>query len=144
VSGLDLGANDYITKPFEIEELLARIRAALRGAGRVKGGGGEAPSDGALVCGPLKADERRREVTVNGSRAELTKREFDLLMYFLRNQGIVLSRDTLLNNVWDYDFYGGTNAVDVYMSYLRAKLEDPYGVKLFYTVRGVGYVMKSD
>ncbi|MDR0839753.1 MAG: response regulator transcription factor [Oscillospiraceae bacterium] len=137
VSGLDTGADDYVTKPFEIEELLARIRAALRH--KLTDGEGEA-----YECGALRVDVPRREVTVSGTAVGLTKREFDLLHYLLKNKGIVVTREQLLENVWDFDFDGGTNTVDVYIRFLRGKIDDAFGVKLINTVRGVGYVIKDE
>lgn len=137
VSGLDTGADDYITKPFAIEELLARIRTALRK--------NAAPSDGELLfAGTLQMDVKRRTVTVEHREIDLTKREFDLLHCLLKNKGLVMSRDMLLDNVWDYDFDGGTNAVDVYVRFLRGKIDEVFGVKLIHTVRGVGYVIKDE
>lgn len=141
VSGLDSGADDYITKPFAIEELLARIRRILRD--REERPAAET-AEGLLVCGPLALDPARRTVAVGGEPVELTKREFDLLQYLLQNKGLVLSRDTLLDRVWDMDFDGGTNAVDVYIRFLRAKIDDAFGIKLIHTVRGVGYVVKDE
>lgn len=140
VTGLDTGADDYITKPFAIEELLARIRAALR----------KRPTDhvakksSILVAGDLMLDPMKREVWVNERTLDLTKREFDLLQYLLENKNIVIDRETLLQRIWGYDFSGGTNAVDVYIRYLRAKIEEPFGIKLIHTVRGVGYVIKDE
>lgn len=137
VSGLDSGADDYITKPFAIEELLARIRAALR----KKPAQEEAPR---LTCGPLTMDTERHEVTVNGQAVELTRREFDLLHYLLDNKEKVISRESLLDNVWGFDFVGETNAVDVYIRFLRAKIDEQFSVKLIHTVRGVGYVIREE
>ena len=136
VSGLDSGADDYITKPFAIEELLARIRAALRGkAGR----------DGqVLAVGELAMDVERHQVTVRGQQVELTKKEFDLLRHLLENKGRVLSRESLLDSVWGFDFVGETNSVDVYIRFLRSKIDEAFGVKLIHTVRGVGYVIKEE
>lgn len=136
VAGLDSGADDYITKPFAIEELLARIRAALRN----KSGQGHIP----LAAGPLVMDVDKHQVTVRGQNVELTKKEFDLLRCLLENKGRVLTRETLLDAVWGFDFVGETNSVDVYIRFLRSKLDDAFGLKLIHTVRGVGYVIKED
>ena len=137
VSGLDLGADDYVTKPFAIEELLARIRTAFRK-------GGTRQEGELLSAGHLRLDSLRHLVTVDDQPVDLTKREFDLLHYLLKNKGVVLSRDALLENVWDYEFDGGTNAVDVYVRFLRGKIDDVFGFKLIHTVRGVGYVIKDE
>lgn len=139
VSGLDGGADDYITKPFAIEELLARVRAALR-----KRVAKDAKPSTMLVSGPLTLDPMSREARVNNESIDLTKREFDLLHYLLLNKNIVTRRETLLEEIWGYDFTGETNAVDVYIRYLRAKIEEPFGLKFIYTVRGVGYVIKDE
>lgn len=137
VSGLDSGADDYITKPFAIEELLARIRATLR----KKPAQQETPK---LSCGPLTMDTERHEVTVNGTVVELTRREFDLLHYLLENKEKVISRESLLDHVWGFDFVGETNAVDVYIRFLRAKIDEQFQVKLIHTVRGVGYTIREE
>ena len=137
VSGLDSGADDYVTKPFAIEELLARIRAALRN----KGG---AAQSAALTAGDLVMDVERHQVSVRGQDVELTKKEFDLLRCLLENKGRVLSREVLLDAVWGFDFVGETNSVDVYIRFLRSKLDDAFGLKLIHTVRGVGYVIKEE
>ncbi len=136
VSGLDSGASDYITKPFAIEELLARIRTALR----------KTSQDDVVVLSAsgLLMDTSRHTVTVLGKPIELTKREFDLLNYLLKNKGVVLSREALLENVWGYDFTGETNAVDVYVRFLRGKIDEVFNFKLIHTVRGVGYVIKDE
>lgn len=139
VAGLDAGANDYITKPFAIEELLARIRAALR-----TGEAQAAPHAQALTAGPLRLEPESRQVTVGAESVELTRREFDLLEYLLRNKGKVVTRDALLDNVWGFDFVGETNAVDVYIRFLRAKLDERFGLKLIRTVRGVGYMIAGE
>lgn len=138
VSGLDSGADDYITKPFAIEELLARIRTALR---KTPPPAEESPI---LSIGELNLDPGRRQVTVKGTAVELTKREFDLLQYLLENKGMVLSRDTLLENVWGFDFEGETNVVDVYVRFLRGKIDEVFGIKVISTVRGVGYVIRDE
>lgn len=136
VQGLDGGADDYITKPFAIEELLARIRTALRKSA-------PASPEVLCVCG-LCLDAARRTVTVDGESVSLTKKEFDLLHELMKNKGIVLSRETLLERVWGFDFAGETNAVDVYIRFLREKIDEAHGVKLIQTVRGVGYVIKDE
>ena len=140
VAGLDGGANDYITKPFAIEELLARIRAALRN----NINGEDSRQSSMLSAGMLTLVPDTREVLVDVDRIDLTKREFDLLYYLLKNKNIVISRDTILQEIWGYDFSGGTNAVDVYIRYLRSKIEKPYHIKLIHTIRGVGYVIKDE
>ena len=137
VTGLDMGANDYITKPFEIEELLARIRVALRKNMR-RSEAGETLSSGLLTL-----DSARHSVTYGDAAVELTNREFDLLKELMRNKGIVLSRDHLLDKVWGYGYAGETNIVDVYIRYLRSKIDDAFDVKLIHTVRGVGYVFRD-
>ncbi|MGE4273389.1 MAG: response regulator transcription factor [Desulfitobacterium sp.] len=138
VSGLDSGANDYITKPFAIEELLARIRNALR-----KQTSAEDTTE-LLFALDLQLDMGRRTVTVKGQPIDLTKREFDLLHFLLKNKGLVISRESLLENVWGFDFTGDTNAVDVYIRFLRGKIDEVFDIKLIHTVRGVGYVIKDD
>ena len=137
VTGLDMGADDYITKPFEIEELLARIRAALRKKGPA------ASAAQALVCGHLRLNPERYEVHFDQTPIQLTQREFALLHMLMENRGIVLSRERLLEKVWGYDYAGETNVVDVYIRYLRAKIDDCFGEKYIHTVRGVGYVLRS-
>ena len=139
VSGLDSGADDYITKPFAIEELLARIRAALR-----KQSGEEEVGTAALVCGAVALDPDRHEVSVKGTAVELTRREFDLLRYLMEHKGKVISRESLLDNVWGFDFVGETNAVDVYIRFLRAKIDEVFDIKFIHTVRGVGYVIREE
>ena len=142
VQGLDIGADDYITKPFATPELLARMRVALRrqGAGGLSmdsAEGGEVLSVRNLSMYPV-----RHEVMVGYVPVELTKKEYDLLEYMLRNKRIVLSRDKILSNVWGYEYVGDTNVVDVYIRYLRQKLDDRFGEKYIHTMRGVGYVVK--
>ena len=140
VSGLDMGADDYITKPFAIEELLARIRAALR----KRPAQAAEPPRSLLTAGPLTMDTDRHEVSVNGEGVELTRREFDLLRYLLENKERVISRESLLDHVWGFDFVGETNAVDVYIRFLRAKIDEHFSIKLIPTVRGVGYVIREE
>ncbi len=139
VNGLDLGADDYITKPFAIQELLARIRAALRKHVAVK----DEPAGEVLTVRNLRLYPSRYEVLVGEESVELTKKEYSLLEYMLRNKRTVLTRDQILQQVWGYDYVGDTNVVDVYIRYLRAKLDDRFGEKYIYTMRGVGYVIKD-
>ncbi len=134
VTGLDMGADDYVTKPFSIEELLARIRTALRKK--------QSAAAQALTAGPLRMDVARRTVSLDGSEIELTGREFSLLQVLMENPSIVLTRDMLMEKVWGFDYVGETNVVDVYIRYLRAKIDDAHGVKLIHTVRGVGYTLR--
>ena len=138
VSGLDAGADDYITKPFAIEELLARIRVALKKRGTVT-----TQTHTMSILG-VTLDEERHEVTVNGDIIELTNREFELLRMLMKNKNIVLDREKLMNEVCGYDYIGETNIIDVYIRYLRTKIDDRYGIKLIQTVRGVGYVIKEN
>ena len=138
VTGLDMGADDYITKPFSIEELLARIRAALRKQSAQK------KEDGVLTCADLSVDVSRHRVTRGGKEIELTGREFSLLQFFMENKTLVLTRDQLLEKVWGYGYLGETNVVDVYVRYLRGKIDDGFEPKLLQTVRGVGYVLRDD
>jgi two-component system, OmpR family, response regulator len=140
VTGLDLGANDYITKPFQIEELLARIRAALR----LKPAAPlEEEDEDILAFLDLKLNQKTREVSRKGISIELTPREYDLLVYLLLNRKQVLARDQILETVWGYDFAGDTNVVDVYIRYLRKKVDLPDLPSLIHTVRGVGYVLRE-
>ncbi len=138
VSGLDMGADDYVTKPFAIEELLARIRLALRRRGTAKA------ADETLSCGGLTLSVPRHEVKYEGAEIDLTSREFSLLQTLLENKNVVLSRDSLLEKVWGYDYMGETNVVDVYVRYLRNKIDNVYGQNIIQTVRGVGYVIRDE
>ena len=138
VMGLDIGANDYVTKPFVIEELLARIRAVLRNKNQSK----QPQKD--LAAGGLKMDMAKRQVFRGNESIDLTKKEYDLLEYLLRNKGIVLTRDQILENVWGYDYAGDTNVVDVYIRYLRSKVDDEHNTRLIQTVRGVGYILREE
>ncbi|MDR1028718.1 MAG: response regulator transcription factor [Clostridiales Family XIII bacterium] len=141
VLGLDSGAEDYVTKPFAIEELLARIRATLRtsAAKEAKFQEGDAPNGAVLTAGELSFDIGRHVVSYAGENIELTPKEFDLLRCLLENKGMALTREALLDKVWGYDYIGETNAVDVYVRFLRSKIDEKYGVKLISTLRGVGY-----
>ena len=146
VSGLDSGADDYITKPFAIEELLARIRTALKKhqPSANNSTATTAVDINILECNNVTLNETRHQVKVNGKEVELTNREFTLLQVLLENKDIVLSRDTLLEKVCGYDYMGETNVIDVYVRYLRSKIDDAFGIKLIHTIRGVGYMIKSD
>jgi two-component system, OmpR family, response regulator len=139
VSGLDLGANDYITKPFQIEELLARIRAALR----LKQNASWANDHDLLIFSDLTINLKSREVKRAENTIELTPREYDLLVYLMTNKGQVLSREQIVEAVWGYDFFGDTNVVDVYIRYVRKKINLPHLPALIHTIRGVGYVLKD-
>jgi len=141
VSGLDLGANDYITKPFQMEELLARVRAALR---VIQKPSSDTVEEGWIQVADLKLNELSREVKRGDKMIDLTQREFDLLCYLMKHAKQVLNREQLLNGVWGYDYYGDTNIVDVYIRYLRNKMDKQYDQTLIHTVRGVGYVVKDN
>ncbi len=135
VSGLDAGADDYITKPFAIEELLARIRNAIKKQSKI--------TIDVLTHQHLTLNLDLRTCKVYDQQIELTKKEFDLLQMLLENKNRVLSRELLLEKIWGYEFDGSTNAVDVYIRYLRAKIEEPFNLKLIHTVRSIGYVIKD-
>ena len=140
VSGLEMGADDYMTKPFAIEELLARIRVALRKAAKQQ----NQVAETVLSCKGVELRTEAHEVSVHGEKVELTIREFTLLQTLLEHKNIVLSRDTLIDQVWGYDYYVETNIVDVYIRYLRHKIDDRFQIHLISTVRGIGYVIKED
>ena len=141
VYSLDGGADDYVTKPFAIEELMARVRVSLR---KAKNNPPEAQNDIVLQVGGLSLNPKRHTVNYENNYIELTKREFDLLQILLENKDIVLSRETLIEKVWGYDYLGDTNSVDVYIRYLRSKIDEVYNIRLIHTVRGVGYVIKDE
>lgn len=138
INGLDSGADDYVTKPFIFDELLARIRANLRKNTSNK----QSDNKDVLTFQDLDINNITFEVTRANNKVELSKTEFDLLYYMVLNQNIVLSRDQILNKVWGYDYCGSENIVDVYIKYLRDKIDKDYDTKLIHTVRGRGYVVK--
>lgn len=137
VSGLDLGANDYVTKPFQIEELLARIRVHLRRPHS------QPTASDQLSVGELTVDVNSRQVTRSSFQIELTPREFDLLVCLLKNKNIVLTREQLIEQVWGFDYVGETNVVDVYIRYLRQKIDQGFDTPYIQTVRGVGYTIRD-
>lgn len=140
VTGLDNGADDYMTKPFAIEELLARIRVALNRCKDKK-----KTEDGMiLTVGRLRLDCKKYEVYYGEELIALTKKEFQLMQYLLMHKNEAVSREELLNNVWEYDYLGDTNVVDVYIRYIRQKIDAKYNVKIVNTVRGVGYIIKDE
>ena len=141
VMGLDMGADDYMTKPFAIEELLARIRGTLK---RRQRGENKRVETHRYVIGDLQLDTRAYTVTHRGEEISLTKKEFDLLAYLMAHVGEVVTRDALLDKVWGYSYAGDTNIVDVYVRYLRTKVDERVGVKYVHTVRGVGYMVKDE
>lgn len=136
VSGLDAGADDYLTKPFRFKELLARIRALSRRGSLSKGGK-------VLEIADLTLNLDTKSVTRAGQEINLTAREFTLLTFFLQNRGRVMSRVDILEQVWEVNFDTGTNVIDVYVNYLRNKIDKPFDTKLIHTVVGMGYVMKE-
>ena len=137
VSGLDAGADDYITKPFAIEELLARIRVVFK-----KSAGNRQQTSQMTVCG-VTVDTDRHEVTCQGEIIELTHREYELVRVLMTNRNIVMNREKLMDAVCGYDYVGETNLIDVYVRYIRSKIDDRFGIKLIHTVRGAGYVIKE-
>ncbi|MFU0827976.1 MAG: Stage 0 sporulation A-like protein [Lachnoclostridium sp.] len=139
VAGLDMGADDYITKPFAIEELLARIRVAINRHSKLL----KQKAD-VLQIGDLKLNLTSHSAFYGKDELSLTKKEYELLEYLMRNKNIAITREQLLNNVWGYEYFGDTNVVDVYIRYLRQKIDDKYGIHLINTVRGVGYIIKDE
>lgn len=138
VMGLDSGADDYVTKPFAIEELLARIRAALKRRQGALNGSDE------IKSGKLTLFKDKYKVTFDGEEIPLSKKEFDLLCYLMENKDTVLTREKILDRVWGYNYYGDTNVTDVYIRYLRSKIDQKYDVHYIHTVRGVGYTFKDE
>ncbi|MCI6820424.1 MAG: response regulator transcription factor [Clostridiales bacterium] len=134
VAGLDAGADDYLVKPFDFNELLARVRAIVRRGGERAGN--------VMTSGDLTLDSASRTVTRGGQEIKLTAKEFDILEYLMQNQGRVLSRDKLSNHIWNYDYDGGSNVIDVYMYHLRRKIDRDFDEKKIQTVKGAGYMIK--
>lgn len=135
VNGLDAGAEDYLVKPFAFEELLARLRVILR-----KSAGN---STNELTVGDLVLDTGSKTASRGGKEITLTAKEYDLLEYLMMNKGIVLSRDKIENHIWNFDYAGGTNVIDVYILYLRKKIDAPFESKLIHTIKGKGYVIRE-
>lgn len=136
VHGLDLGADDYLVKPFSFEELLARIRVMTRKSAGLR--------QNLLVVADLVLDIGNRTATRAGKELRLSAKEFEILEYLMRNQGVVLTRKQIEDHAWSFDYAGGTNVVDVYIRYLRKKIDEGHTVKLIQTVRGIGYTIRSD
>lgn len=135
VKGLDSGANDYLVKPFSFEELLARLRAMMRVSFGV--------AENVLTVADLTMDMAAHVVKRGGTEISLSAKEYELLEYMMHNQGIVLSRERIEDHIWNFDYEGGTNVVDVYISYLRKKVDGKWEKKLIHTVRGRGYVLRE-
>lgn len=135
VKGLDLGADDYLVKPFHFDELLARVRVMVR---RKHG-----TVSNKLQIADLVLDTSTREVERSGKKIELSAKEFAMLEYMMQNEGIVLSREKLEEHIWSYDYQGASNMIDVYIRYIRIKVDTDFDKKLIHTVRGVGYVLKD-
>lgn len=136
VMGLDLGARDYLVKPFSIKELMARVRVLTRSK--------TGTEDSKLVAGDLVLDTASHVVKRSGIRIDLSPKEYALLEYMMHNKNVVLSREKIEDHIWNFDYEGGTNVVDVYINYLRRKVDDDFETKLIRTVRGAGYMLKAD
>lgn len=139
IMGLDIGADDYMTKPFAVEELLARIRVLLKRKYVTKN-----KSEGNVInIDKLSLYKENYKVTYDGEIIDLTKKEFELLQFLMENKNLVLSREKILDKVWGYDYFGDTNVIDVYIRYLRSKIDQKYNINLIETVRGVGYTIRG-
>ena len=136
VEGLDIGADDYLVKPFAFEELLARIRVLIRK--------NSVSNSNVITVADLTVDISSRKVTRGGRDISLSAKEYELLQYLAINNGIVLNREKIEDHIWNYDYEGGTNVVDVYIRYLRKKIDEGYDKKLIHTVRGMGYVLREE
>ncbi len=137
VAGLDSGADDYLTKPFSLEELSARIRVMIRRSGIER-------VDNMISVGPLTLDINRKIAVREGKEIPLTAKEFAILEYLMHNKGIVLSREKMMHHIWNYDYEGSSNIIDVYIRTLRGKIDADFSMKLIQTVRGLGYVIKDE
>ena len=143
VMGLDMGADDYVTKPFAIEELLARIRVALKKR-RVRDIREDAAEEHVIHAGPIQIDTASWQVRVKGEPVSLTRKEFDTLKYLVEHRRSAVTREQLMNQVWGYDYIGDSNIVDVYIRYLRHKIDDRFNLKTIHTIRSVGYLFDDE